>query len=646
MYFITNKDDLIIGVSAEFLSSIGAEDICAISSMVRDGVILIDSSHRLSIPSKNLLFNYESERVYSVIGELKIYKVMNRKDASLEDITSSSKEVTYLKRVKDGDIKVEDTEFSIPKIPDYKSDEDLKSVSKESKSIDEAIYSDSNLKLERDILDKESKIEIDITAPVTKDSYGKSDIDPEFEKEILKFEEQLKSILESSDEEEKSQTEEKKSVKVDESNIEIETLEPLDDKDKKISLEKDSNKSESLAEVEEKKDSKEIKDRELEELLEFEQELSGGKARREKLIEVVEELSLEEEKRREAQEKEREILPIESEKELEELLRLDDIYETEKERQELEAREANKKDDEDTKEIRIFSSIEESSKEKEREQEVDKLKEQSLQVQERVKQNLKEERDLPAIDPTTELDIEPQIKERIVKIEGDKTTKVDDDFELEEFLNLTGLDDKRDEKREQEPSKEESKSQKVEGNSLDISSTVEEIKEPTEVATSARQLEAEKSKIEESPREVTPSTTKEISAIDRQNPQKLNAIFEQIVQAQVESINLENRAKKLEIDISKYRELVSDYLDELDNHLDKLLALDRNIISMLKSAGSLLALEPIVVTLDRLLEGEDRELIVNEIEMFITLLRRKLNPNFKLKLKRLKLKRAKMIKRR
>ncbi len=39
--------------------------------------------------------------------------------------------------------------------------------------------------------------------------------------------------------------------------------------------------------------------------------------------------------------------------------------ETEKERQELEAREANKKDDEDTKEIRIFSSIEESSKEKE-----------------------------------------------------------------------------------------------------------------------------------------------------------------------------------------------------------------------------------------------------------------------------------------
>jgi len=49
------------------------------------------------------------------------------------------------------------------------------------------------------------------------------------------------------------------------------------------------------------------------------------------------------------------------------------------------------------------------AKRKRREQEVDKLKEQSLQVQERVKQNLKEERDLPAIDQNR-IDIELKLK--------------------------------------------------------------------------------------------------------------------------------------------------------------------------------------------------------------------------------------------
>ena len=147
MYFVTNKEDLIIAASNKFLSEIGWRDACSISSMMKDQIITLDElKDELKIPTKNLEFSYKKSILHSAFGEFALYAL-----SELQVKTDEEKNLAYLKKIKENTVKTEDNEFAIPALeadkeektaPATQKDELLKSIENievpNSKEIEEA----------------------------------------------------------------------------------------------------------------------------------------------------------------------------------------------------------------------------------------------------------------------------------------------------------------------------------------------------------------------------------------------------------------------------------------------------------------------------------------------------------------------------
>ncbi len=115
MYFIVNKENFVIAASEKFLQRIGARDICLISSMYKDGSIVIDEeSKSIKILTKELNLDYEKSKLYSSFGELTHFRLYDKEEKILE--IEENDDISYLKKIKKGVIEKEDNEFDIPKI--------------------------------------------------------------------------------------------------------------------------------------------------------------------------------------------------------------------------------------------------------------------------------------------------------------------------------------------------------------------------------------------------------------------------------------------------------------------------------------------------------------------------------------------------
>jgi len=108
MYFITNNEGLIVAASGDFMSKIGSRDICSISSMLNDKTIdLVDN--KLLIKNKNLEFDYKATNIYSVIGNLNLYKILEEDTKTVDEnnnissTNSNQTDIPILNNIQDED---------------------------------------------------------------------------------------------------------------------------------------------------------------------------------------------------------------------------------------------------------------------------------------------------------------------------------------------------------------------------------------------------------------------------------------------------------------------------------------------------------------------------------------------------------------
>ena len=158
MYFIVNKENFVIAASEKFIQKIGARDICLISSMYKDGSIVIDKENKsMKVVTKELEFDYEKSKLYSSFGELTHFRLYDKEEKILE--IEENDDISYLKKIKKGVIEKEDNEFDIPKIAAIQEDIEEKSDKEDnesSKAIPEIVSEIENI----NILNEEPKDDI------------------------------------------------------------------------------------------------------------------------------------------------------------------------------------------------------------------------------------------------------------------------------------------------------------------------------------------------------------------------------------------------------------------------------------------------------------------------------------------------------
>jgi len=113
MYFITNSENYIVAASKDFLEKSGTRELCSIASALRDGTIRLDSENNL-FKAHNFEeeMRYESSKLFSSFGTLTLYSLSNyiNKEQEIDE------SINYLKQIKEGVVKTDDHEFSIPTI--------------------------------------------------------------------------------------------------------------------------------------------------------------------------------------------------------------------------------------------------------------------------------------------------------------------------------------------------------------------------------------------------------------------------------------------------------------------------------------------------------------------------------------------------
>ncbi|HGZ70744.1 MAG TPA: hypothetical protein ENK74_05045, partial [Nitratifractor sp.] len=171
MYFITNSENYIVAASKEFLEKSGSRDLCAIASSLKNGTVRLESETSLfkaSNFSEDLRF--ESSKLFSAFGTLTLYKLSDIIEES-KSIVEEDESINYLKQLREGVIKKDDHEFSIPTIstiqksevtPKVKDDIEKSDLVEESNSkvIEESIAPTISLEPETQIVEDKENLTI------------------------------------------------------------------------------------------------------------------------------------------------------------------------------------------------------------------------------------------------------------------------------------------------------------------------------------------------------------------------------------------------------------------------------------------------------------------------------------------------------
>ena len=687
MYFITNNEGLIIAASSDFMSKVGSRDICSLASMLNNKQISLQEDNKVKINNKNLEFKYDKTDIHSTIGDLKLYRLLdsNRQTKEAEDDES----IAYLKKIKEGSIKKEDNEYEIPDIPVLHHDEkkEIKDESKQEEIKDELEEFKSQREKEIKEIENAYKQSIakinpeDKTIEIKQESTPDNDIVsiiedievkdskdikiPDIPKEaIAQITPEAKSIKEEIKEEVKEKKEQLqkeidnlvKETKIDEVKIPAIPKEAIEETKEKISNE--------FAEV--KEEITEKKEEVKEKLEEVKQDVKDSlKTPAEKVIKVKDAISekiddVKEEIKETKEEVKEKVISVA--KEIKEEVKIPAIP---KEAIEESAKSVKEEIEEDSyKTVRIKTTQEESqnqeggfvakeyiSEAKEKaEDKIEHLVDEAKEVKEEIKDEIKEKID--AVEESVEekkkklfsSNLFPWGKKRDEKKEETTATQSPVVDDLDDLVIL----DSHKEPEALKVDKKESFLDKIEEKAKDVAKEVkEEIKEITptlkdeksELKKSVESLEKELSITQEPiESEKTSTIAKAATAagvagvakvladkLQNDKPVNTNEIIEKIINTQVDAIDLQKNADKLNIDLNSYKMLLNSYLGEIDKYIPQLKESNTQVIDMLIDAGQLLSLDTITSKLSalKIADESDRASKVKEIDIFTKLLKTK-----------------------
>ncbi len=583
MYFLTNKDGIIVAASNKLFSAIGARDICSIANMMKEQTIYIDEEKdELKIPAKNLEFNFTKSVMHSSLGEFILYSLTEFKEKSAEE-----ENILHLKKIKEGVKEHEDNEFAIPDIPKEEKNEELLN------------------KLEALKTPKEAKESKEAQSPVAEDIKSAADeiSETETEKPVPEIEtdietaapkEQDINILEKI--EEQSQEDGIQKIAKIENGIEKDSTDEDVSGLKKITKKlfpwssKDENKVD--IELEDSDDKVEV-------------DIKSAKE-----LEKPEDKSQTEEVQKEETKEDESISHL-----------LDSIANIETEHETFEA-----KDNKTT-----LPPI------------PDHVIEESLKLEEELNKGAKPEEDTnkaekELISEIETLEIEKEVPETEEQAVIDKKTDAKTE-EIKEKLTIE-IDE-----TETETASAEHKPEPETPNSTETKSSIKTLSLETDEPATAdlEQIEPET--------EDTQPTEKENMVLPEEKPvleesqeliktvanipetqktaEEKNKIsdteaFYNILKHEVENIDFEENAKKLSIDLSSYKMLANNYIEELQRYKSDLEKGVSSTIKMLEDAGELLSLKPITNKLATLKNSSNPDELLNKIMLLASLLKTEL----------------------
>ena len=579
MYFIVNKENFVIAASEKFLQKIGARDICLISSMYRDGSVVVDeNSKELKIIPKNISFDVEYSKLYSAFGELKHYRIYSKENDVLEIKEEDNN--SYLKKIKKGVIEKEDNEFDIPEIDTLKELKNIEPEPKESVAKQEPLSNLQMLVEGKPVEDKkQDSIELTKTetTPKTLEEL-KDEITPTAATDIDEITESISSDnkntlapIEDETLEESDVTKSIEPLEIKTSDIQVEKV--IEDKTEDkinippIPLEKIKIKQEKKLKIN-AQDTESLLDENIDvkpavkELKEIENSTNENEI--ESLmneLEAIEKTPVETKEQKEQIEVTEKMITIDTDSGIDEV-------------------ELDKK-----KKPSFFPWSKKSEKEEVKKEEVEEVEE------------------LPEID-ISKTDETDEIENKVNLSEDNLLKEIEQQEKVESPNKIV----------EETTQKSNSEYDALEQALLELELEEEKSEAPvlnTEKTNPLENIEQKEIKVQES----TTTTPKGTS------------IIEKILDAQIKSLDLEDNAKYLNLDLTSYKMLLNSYIQEIETHKSAIYNRNNKTIDMLIDAGQLLNVDSLVHKLSKLKESneEKSESIANEIEIYVSLLKKKLS---------------------
>jgi len=118
MYFLTNKENIIVAISDELLSEFNLRDICLVSNALKNKVVAFDEENKELKVLNDKVFSYSSLTMHSILGELTLYTLEEKKEETLQEdnniaSTKETKENSLSELQKELNLETKETPTSI-----------------------------------------------------------------------------------------------------------------------------------------------------------------------------------------------------------------------------------------------------------------------------------------------------------------------------------------------------------------------------------------------------------------------------------------------------------------------------------------------------------------------------------------------------
>jgi len=571
MYFITNSEGLIIAASENFLSAIGSREICSITTMLQDKSATLDSVDlKLSIPSKNLEYNYSVSNLHSALGKLSLYSLEDIKEDEVAK-EEEDENIAYLKKIKEGQAAKSDNEYDIPEIPTLMKD----SVEQET-ALDEHKNETIEDKIKESIKDEPTS-EVDTNEILKVADYSNDEAIDKLADEIVEEKEKSKSDI---------------------------TLD-LEEALEKIGAKNNVEDSELLTVADEESNNS--------------------------LAEAIKAIEVESDKKEESLELQAKDIAKEAEVDTSNLDNKDTINVPEIPK---EALEQELKEQESEKIVKIESSLEEAdNKEVSKESRIKKITKKLFPWGNKEDKDIDLEEENYEIDLKTACEIKDKDGATEIESIIDKTKEVTvepinnlEEETTEDIDLIKSIDNKKDEIADTLSKSQVKGVEKKES----INEVAELLKEDTKEKEENLEIENTIAKIEsidtvdkiekisEEPKEQI--VTKENDKIVEED----SKVLYKLIGLKVDKLDFNSNAHKLNIDTNSYKMLLNNYLDEIEKYRADLENGSSSTIDMLKDAGELLSVDMLAQELAKLKSRDDRSKSLKEILLISSLIKEKM----------------------
>ncbi len=608
MYFLTNNENNIIAASSDFLTTIGSRDVCSISAMLQNKLIILDDS-KLTIPNKDLEYECKISTMYSAFGNLNLHTL-----SELSSIPQTEEE--SIAKLQDSTPKKKDNEYDIPDIPTLHKEETTKveDTEVEEKPLDDVqtIHNES----------------IELADENAESSKDEKEIDNEtIDTKELEVSKENKEKVDTEDSKEKIETKEPKNNELIEILKNLDTDTDNDEKSLNISTDNSIEKlAEELIDTENKEDeSNTIQDsKPIETAHNIDKIIEHSTVDNEIInqLKETEDTNIKENGLKKITKK---LFPWSNKKSQTIELEEDNTP------YEIDLKSASELEDK-TKDVKTNNSInnDEAIKIEEAREEIHIPEIPSIALEQERIENEQE---------NISINNEPELKVENIEPEKELLTIESDEIEAPEIPSISIEEEPNDistnsankviEPLEKiELANTEDNKINLENKDINLEKTVQventEDKETNqEISTLKEQIsnidiQEKKEKIEDKNNIINTQDT-ELESIEN------NSIAYKVIKLQVEGIDFEKNANKLSIDKSSYKMLLANYLDEIEKYNNELENGTTSTIDMLQDAGKLLSLDILTQRLGQLKQEGDRASFIKEISLISSLLKEKMD---------------------